>query len=98
MPLPALHVLVGVVAVRFATLLGGLNALGIHYRCRCIRVLTYSLPLSVAQGPVKESPRSAKAQFSEVVVNGRPRREVVGQKSPRTAASEDIEDGVEDIT
>jgi hypothetical protein len=33
-----------------------------------------------------------------VVENGRPRREVVGQKSPRTAAFEDIEDGVEDIT
>jgi hypothetical protein len=32
-----------------------------------------------------------------MVVNGRPRGKVVGQKSPRTAAFEDIEDGVEDI-
>jgi hypothetical protein len=33
-----------------------------------------------------------------MVINGRPRREVVGQKPPRAAAFEDVEDGVENIS
>ncbi len=33
----------------------------------------------------------------EVVIDGPPRREVVGQKPPGAAAIEDVEDGVEDL-
>src|SRR5215210_766603 len=97
MPLAPFDVLVGVVAVRSGPLLGGLDALGIHYCRRCIGVPAYSVPLSATQGPVNEAPRSAKAQFPEVIVDGRPWREVVGQKPPMAATFEYVEDGVENI-
>jgi hypothetical protein len=41
-----------------------------------------SLSLGAAQGPVNEAPRSAKVEFSEVILDGLPGREVAGQKSP----------------
>ena len=36
--------------------------------------------------------------FPEVVVDGGPPREVVGQEPPLAAAFEDVEDGIEDLT
>src|SRR5215210_8733865 len=43
-------------------------------------------------------PRSVQTPESEVVVDGLPRWEVVGQESPGAAATEHVEDGVEDLT
>ena len=42
-------------------------------------------------------PRSVQTPESEVVVDGLPRWEVVGQQSPGAAAPQDVEDGVEDL-
>jgi hypothetical protein len=44
-----------------------------------------------------ERPQPVQSKPSEMVVNGRPRREVVGQKPPMTATFQDVEDGVENI-
>ncbi len=43
------------------------------------------------------APNPAHTEPSEVVVDGGPRRGVAGQHSPGTAASQDVEDRVEDV-
>ena len=44
-------------------------------------------------GPAK----AAQAEHAEVVVDGRPRREVARQHPPGAATPQDVEDGVEDV-
>src|SRR5215213_8070158 len=97
MSLPALYVLVGVVAVRPGAFLGGLRALGVHDGYGGVGVLTDPLPLRRTkdrEGPV---PKAAQAEPAEVVVDGRPRREVARQQPPGAATPQDVEDGVEDV-
>jgi hypothetical protein len=50
-----------------------------------------------ADGTVHPLPGAVDAPSSEVVKDGLPRREVVWKEAPRTATSQDVEDGVEDI-
>ena len=42
-------------------------------------------------------PSTVDAPSSEVVVDGFPRREFMGQQAPSTAPSDDVEDGVKDL-
>jgi hypothetical protein len=42
-------------------------------------------------------PSTVDAPSSEVVVDGFPRREFMGQQAPSTATSDDVEDGVKDL-
>src|ERR687893_3099521 len=98
MPLPALDVLLGIVAVESGTFLGGLHALGVHDGYRGIRVLADSLPLRRTKHSEGAVPKAAQAEPTEVVVDGGPGREVAGQHSPGAAAPQDEEDGVEDVS
>jgi hypothetical protein len=60
-------------------------------------VIAYSsVPLGATQGLVNKAPPSAKAKSSEVIVDGRPRRGVVGQKPLLTATFEYVVEYVED--
>ena len=92
-----LDILVGIVAARVGRFFDGLDALGIDYgRCR-LGVLACPLPLSSVQDFEDEGPQPVQSESSEMVVNGRPWRKVVGQKPPSTAAFEHVEDSVENI-
>ena len=97
MPLPALDVLVSVIAARVGRFFDALDTLGVYDGCRRLGILAYSLPLGRTQGFEDKEPQSTQSEPSEVIVNGRPRREVMGQKPPMTATFQDIEDGVENI-
>ena len=52
-------------------------------------------PRPLAQGSAHPLPGAIQAPEAEVVVDGLPKREVVGQESPGAAAFDDVEDGVE---
>ena len=57
-------------------------------------ILTYPLPLGCVHDFEDEGPQSLQSESSEMVVNGRPRGKVMGQKAPMTATFQDVEDGV----
>jgi hypothetical protein len=42
-------------------------------------------------------PQSAQTESAEMVEDSLPGRKVTGQQAPRTAAFQDVEDGVEDL-
>src|SRR3954452_17510702 len=96
MSLTPFNVFVGVVAA-WVSRFFGFVALGVHDgRCR-LGILARPLPLVCTQDFEDEGSNPAQSESSEMVANGRLRREVVGQKPPMTAALEHIEDGVENI-
>src|SRR3954454_1404123 len=97
MSLAPLDVLVGVVAARVGRFFDRFDALGVHDGRCWLGILAYSLPLGRAHGSEDKEPRSGQTEPSEVVVNGRPRREVMGQKPPMTGTFQDVEDGVKNI-
>src|SRR5215217_2402117 len=97
MPLPAFDVLVSVIAARVGRFFDALDSLGVQDSCRRLGMLAYPLPLGRTEGFEDKEPQSTQSEPSEVIVNGRPRREVVGQKPPMAASFQDVEDGVENI-
>src|SRR5215207_4104005 len=97
MSLPALDVLVGVVAGRSGAFLGSLHALGVHDGYGGVGVLTDPLPLRRTKDREGPMPKATQAEPAEVVVDGRPRREVARQHPPGAAAPQDVEDSVEDV-
>src|SRR5215212_3091289 len=97
MSLAPLDVLGGVVATRVGRFFDGLDTLGIHDGRRRLGILAHPLPLSCVQDFEDEGPRPVQTESPEMVVNGRPWREVLGQKSPMTTTFQDVEDGVKNI-
>ncbi len=97
MPLTPFDILVGVVATWVGRFFDGLDTLGIDYGRRRLGILARPLPLGRMQGFEDEGPQAAQSESPEMVVNGRPRREIVGQKPPMAATFRDVEDGVKDI-
>ena len=52
----------------------------------------------MADGPVDPLPGAVDTPFSEIMVDGGPSREVVGEQAPLATALLEIEDGVQDLT
>ena len=98
MSLAPLEVLVGVVATRVGRFFDALDTLGVHDGSCRLGILAHPLPLSCVHNFEDEGPRPVQTESPEMVVNGRPRRKVMGQKPPMTATFQDVEeDGVENI-
>jgi hypothetical protein len=97
MSLAPLDVLVGVVATRVGRFFDALDTLGVHDGRRRLGILAYSLPLGCVHDFEDEGPQLLQSESSEMIVNGRPRRKVMGQKLPMTATFQDVEDGVKNI-
>src|SRR5215210_8702615 len=97
MPLSAFDLLAPVVAALFSSHAGSLDRLAVHYGRAGLRVSLEAHPQTLAQGGVKPLPGTIQAPKAEVVVDGLPRREVVWQESPLTAAADHIEDGIKDL-
>src|SRR5215211_4139810 len=97
MSLAPFDVLVSIIAARVRRFFDGLDTLGVHNGRCWLGILAYSLPLGRTHGFEDKGPQSGQSEPSEVVVNGRPRRKVMGQKPPMAATSQNVEDGVENI-
>ena len=78
MALAPFEVLVGIVATRVGRFFCGFDTLGIDYGSRRLGILARPVPLGRMQGFEDEGPQPAQSESPEMVVNGRPRREVVG--------------------
>ncbi len=74
----------------------GPDRLGVHYPGAGIRVPAKATPQTLAQLGIQTLPRPVDAPSPEPVIDGLPRRELSGQKPPRAAALEHVEDGVQD--
>src|SRR5215211_178520 len=96
MALSAFHLLGGVEASLVAAHSRGPDRLGVHYCGAGVRVSAKVRPQPFAQLGVKALPGPIDAPPPEPVIDGLPRRELSGQKSPGAAALQDVEDGVED--
>src|SRR5918998_2197625 len=97
MALAAFDLLGSVVATFFSSHSGRLHRLAIYYPRAGLGVPLLANPHSLAQGGVHPFPSAIQAPGAEVVVDGFPRRKVVWEKSPSTAATYHIEDGVENL-
>src|SRR5829696_5405461 len=97
MTLPAANLLPALVAPRFATYPGRLGRLRIDHSRAGLGVSPQPHPQALAQRRVEPLPHTVEAPNPEVVMDGLPGREVVGQKSPGTATTDDVEDSVEDL-
>ena len=74
---------------------GGLGRLGVHYPSARFGVALESNTQAFADRAIHPLPSAVDAPSSEVVKDGLPRREVVGQKAPRAATPQDVEDRIE---
>ena len=81
-----------------ALLCATLERLGINQASAGLWISVQANPKAFSYSPVAPFPGTVDAPGSEVVVNGRPSREVVGKQAPLTTAFEDVEDGVHDLT
>src|SRR5829696_6156635 len=97
MTLSALDLLSTVVATLLSAHSGGLDRLTIHNPRARLRIPLQANPQTFSDSPVDPCPGAIDAPFPEVVVNGGPSRKVVREQAPLTTASQDIEDGVEDL-
>ena len=98
MALSALYLFAAVVASLIPAYAGRFDRLAVHYSCTGLRV-----PLEVHPHPLVQSlghpfPRSIHSPLTEVVVDGLPGWEVMGQKAPSAAATDYVKDSVEDLT
>src|SRR5688500_2520555 len=98
MALCAFDLLASIVAAPFSTYSCSLHRPAIHYGCAGLGVPLEANAHSLAQSDVHPFPRAVQAELPEVVVDAAPGREVVRKQAPRTAAPDDVEDGVEDLT
>jgi len=72
--------------------------LGIDDTCAGLRIPSEANPEPLADGRVELLPGVVEAPETKVVVDGLPGREIVGLESPGTAATQDVEDSVEDLS
>src|SRR5215212_5351973 len=88
-----------VVTALFSAHRGALDRLGVHHASAGLRVPFQSNAQALAEGPVDPLLGTVDAPFPEVVVDGGPPGEVVGeQEAPLATALKDVEDGVEDLS
>lgn len=76
---------------------GSLHRLGIHYARTRLRISPEAYSQTMAQGSVQPLPSTVDAPNSEVVMDSLPGRKLVRQQAPGTSATDDVEDGVEDL-
>src|SRR5829696_2737576 len=95
MALSSLYLLATVVTTLLSAYPGCLYRLAIHYTCAGLRVSLEAYPNPLAQSSVHPFPGSIHSPDAEVVVDGLPGREVMGQESPSTATTHYVKDGVE---
>src|SRR5215208_4711057 len=95
--LAAFDVLVGIVATWVGRFFCGCDTLGVHDGRCWLGILAHPLPLSCVQLFEDEVPQPVQSESPVMVVNGRPWREVMGQKPPMTTTFQDVEDGVKNI-
>ena len=95
---PATHLLAAIVSARFSSHPGGLGRLGVHYPSAGVRIPTRSNPKAFAQRRVEPLEGAIEPPLAEPVIDGLPGWEITGQKSPRAAAPQDVEDRVEQGT
>jgi hypothetical protein len=96
--LPAVHLLVGVVAAAASGLLYRLHPWTVHDGGTWLGVATNARPLSATHGRTQQMPEPSEVEATEMVEHGLPGR-VVGRKtSPGIPGPYDIEDGVDDAS
>jgi len=95
--LSALDLLAPVVASFLAAYAGGLHRLAIHAARTGPGIASETDPKPLSEGGVDPLPRPIDAPEAEVMVDGLPRRKVVGKKPPGAATTDDVEDGIEDL-
>jgi hypothetical protein len=93
--LSPLDLLATVVAALFSAYPSCLYRLAIHYPRAGLRVPFEAYPHPLVQRLVHLFPGSIHSPQTEVVVDGLPGWEVMGQKSPGTAATDYVKDSVE---
>src|SRR5215208_3637121 len=86
-----------VVTALFSAHAGRLDRLAVHYGCAGLGVSLQADPNALTEGGVHPLPRPIQTPEAEVVVDGLPWWEVVGQQSPGTATANYVEDGVYDL-
>src|SRR5215217_1791108 len=96
MALPTFHLLGGVEAALVTSHCRVLDRLGVHDPGTGVWVPAKPPPQPLAQLGVQALPRPIDMPLPEPVVDGLPRWELLGQKPPRAAALQDVENGVED--
>ena len=96
--LAALDLLATIITALLSTYASRLDRLGIHYASGRLRVSLQADPKAFAERSIDPLPSAVDTPFPEVPVNGGPSREVVRQQAPLAAASQDVEDGVQDLT
>src|SRR5215208_2693129 len=97
MALPALDLFPAIVAALFSAHPGTLDRLAVRYASARLGVPLQANSHSLAQGGVHLLPCPVQAPGAEVMVDGLPGWEVVGQQPPGAAAADDVEDGVKDL-
>jgi hypothetical protein len=97
MSLASFDLLGTVVSSPFSAHPGRFDRLAIHHASARLGISAHTHPHSFAQGSVHPLEGALEPPSPEVVVDGLPGREVVGQQSPGAAALQDVEDGVEDL-
>jgi hypothetical protein len=97
-PLATFDLLGAVVTTLLPAHACGLDRLAIHDGRAGLRVPLEAHTHALAQGGVHPFPRSIQAPGAEVMVDGLPRRELVGQQTPGTSATHDVEDCVKKLT
>src|SRR5215218_5573873 len=97
MALSALYLLAAIVSTLLPSYTGTLHRLAIHYASAWLRIPFDADAQTLAQGSVQPLPGAVDPPSSEVMVYGLPGRKVVRQKTPGTATTDDVEDGVKDL-
>src|SRR5215203_3201235 len=77
---------------------GSLHRLRIHYASAGLRIPLEACSQTMAQGIMQPLPGTIDAPNPEVMMDGLPRRELVWQQTPSTATTDDVEDGVKDLS
>ena len=95
--LSAFDLLAPVIAALFSTYPGCFDRLAVHHACAGLRVSLHAHSHPLAQGGVQPFPGAIQAPQAEVVVDGLPGWELMGYKSPSTAATDYVKDSVEDL-
>ena len=95
-PLAAADLLAAVVAA-WPAHLGGLDRLAVDDRGGGLRCAPHHRAHPLAQRGVDRLPQAAQAPLPEVVEDRLPRWEAGWQQPPRHTATQDVEDGVEDL-
>ena len=96
--LSSLDLLASVVSALVPSHAGALDRLAVHHASARLGIALLAHPQSTAQSGVYLFPGAVYAPSPEVVVDGLPRREVVGKQAPGAPAThDDVEDGLEDL-